>query len=220
MSKVVVLGSGMQGTACAYDLAFNPSITEVVIADIELNKAQESVQKINHPKVVAKQIDVKNQTALIDFLKPFDVLISAVPYFFNFNITQAAIASKTHMVDMGGNTDLVFKQRTLTQEAQTAGVTILPDAGLAPGMANILAVHAINQLENVNTVQIRVGGLPKFPKPPLNYQLFFSVHGLINEYMGRSVVLKNGKIEEVETLTEVESIHFRDPIGNCEAFHT
>lgn len=220
MVKIAVLGSGMQGTACAYDLAMNPNITEVAIADLELPKAEASARRINNPKVISKAVNVQNYAELVTFLKPYDVVVSAVPYFFNYDVTRAAIESKTHMVDMGGNTDLVLKQRGLDKEAKAQGVTILPDAGLAPGMANILAVHGIQQMDHVDSVQIRVGGLPQHPKPPLNYQLFFSIHGLINEYMGRSVVIRNGKVQEVDTLTEVESLTFRDPIGECEAFHT
>lgn len=218
--KIAVLGSGMQGTACAYDLAQNPQVTEVAVADVDLAKAQASAQRINKPNVVAKAVNVQEHAELVSFLTPYDVVVSAVPYFFNYGVTQACIESKTHMIDMGGNTDLVLKQRGLDAEAKAAGVTILPDGGLAPGMANIIAVHGIQQMDQVDAVHIRVGGLPQHPKPPLNYQLFFSIHGLINEYVGKSVVVRDGKIEEVDTLTEVEPLHFREPFGTLEAFHT
>ena len=98
--------------------------------------------------------------------------VSAVPYFFNLDLTRACIESKTHMVDMGGNTDIVFQQRELSDKARSAGVTVLPDCGVAPGMANILAVDGINRLERADSVKIRVGGLPQEPKGALNYQLF------------------------------------------------
>jgi lysine 6-dehydrogenase len=148
-----------------------------------------------------------------------------VPYFLNLQVTEAAIAAKTHMVDMGGNTDLVFEQRKLDAQAKAAGVTILPDCGLAPGMANIIAAHGIAQMDQVESLKIRVGGLPQYPQPPLNYQLFFSVHGLINEYIGQSVVIRDGKISSVETLTDVETVHLAQPVGqtqqqDLEAFHT
>ena len=109
----------------------------------------------------AHSLDVNSNEALVAFLKPFDVVISAVPYFLNLKVTQAAIAAQTHMVDMGGNTDLVFEQRKLSETAQKQGVTILPDCGLAPGMANIVAAHLIQQFDTVDSVKIRVGGLPR-----------------------------------------------------------
>ncbi len=222
--KFAVLGSGLQGRAVAYDLCQNPSVTEVALVDQEIESLDTVVLSLRAllTRDVLKpvQLDVTHQAALIEFLKPYDVVVSAVPYFLNLAITDAAIASQTHMVDMGGNTDLVFAQRERDQAAREAGVTILPDCGLAPGMANILAAHGIKQLNQVDAVHIRVGGLPQKPEPPLNYQLFFSIHGLINEYMGRSIVLKNGKRETVPTLTDVETLHFREPVGTCEAFHT
>ncbi len=230
--KIAVLGAGLQGSACVYDVLRNAAVTDVAVADTEQSRAEKLVQQMKpHQKnsqaeLSAHSLDVTNHAALVDFLTPYDVVISAVPYFLNLKVTKAAIEAKTHMVDMGGNTDLVFEQRKLHDEAKAQGVTILPDCGLAPGMANIIAAHGIQQLDSVETVQIRVGGLPQDPKPPLNYRLFFSIHGLINEYMGQSVVLRNGKITYVDTLTEVESLTVETPVGTVqaatelEAFHT
>lgn len=218
--KIAILGAGMQGTACAFDAAQNPRVEKVVLADLELEKAQAALSRVCSPKAFAQAVNVQDHGELVRFLEPFDVVVSAVPYFFNYQITQAAIAARTHMVDMGGNTDLVLKQRQLSEDAKAAGVTILPDAGVAPGLANILAVHGIEQMDQTQSVKIRVGGLPQNPKPPMNYQMFFSMHGLINEYVGQSVVLKDGKVSYVETLTDVETVQFREPIGTLEAFHT
>lgn len=219
--KMVVLGAGMQGTACAYDLLQNPKVRTVAIADVTLEKAQMATKQLPiDERLTFHSVDAINLKALSAFLEPYDVLISAVPYFLNLAVSEAAITSRTHMVDMGGNTDLVFEQRKLNEKAQQAGITILPDCGLAPGMANILAAHAIQQFDTVDSVKIRVGGLPQNPQPPLNYRLFFSIHGLINEYVGKSVILREGSITEVDTLTDIETLNFPDSVGEVEAFHT
>jgi lysine 6-dehydrogenase len=214
----------MQGTACAYDLARFANADQIILADVDRAKAEQAAQRVRqltgHTGINAQSVNVEDHDAVIAFLTLVDVLVSAVPYFYNERLTDAAIAAGSHMVDMGGNTDLVFRQRKRSDAAAAAGVTILPDAGLAPGLANIIAAHAIGQMDHVEALRIRVGGLPQHPKPPMNYQMFFSMHGLINEYMGESVVLRNGRIEKVPTLTEVEALTFRDPIGACEAFHT
>lgn len=227
--KIAVLGAGIQGTACVYDCLQNPSVTEVAVADAEKARAEELIRRLDpkgsEKRLSAHALDVTSEEELTRFLASYDVVISAVPYFLNLKVTEAAIASKTHMVDMGGNTDLVFEQRKLHEQARAAGVTIFPDCGLAPGMANIVAAHGIGQFDAVNKVQIRVGGLPQEPHPPLNYQLFFSIHGLINEYVGDSVVLRDGRIQKIPTLTEVEDVHVSEPVGTpqarvLEAFHT
>ncbi|HEY9687462.1 MAG TPA: saccharopine dehydrogenase C-terminal domain-containing protein [Coleofasciculaceae cyanobacterium] len=230
--KIAVLGAGQQGTACVYDLLQNRSVSEIGVADTDKERADLLVAGIRRFRpdnsmttLSAFEVDVTDPDQLTDFLALYDVVISAVPYFLNLRVTEAAIAAKTHMVDMGGNTDLVFEQRKLDAQAKQAGVTILPDCGLAPGMANIIAAHGIAQMDQVESLKIRVGGLPQAPQPPLNYQLFFSVHGLINEYIGQSIVIRDGKITSVETLTEIETVHLAQPIGHppqqdLEAFHT
>src|SRR5690606_29253158 len=102
-------------------------------------------------------------------------------------------------------------------EAQAAGINIIPDCGLAPGMVSILAMHGAANFESLDSVRIRVGGLPQDPQPPLNYQLVFSVEGLINEYIESARVIRDGKITEVESMTELEQLEF-DGFPPLEAF--
>jgi lysine 6-dehydrogenase len=78
----------------------------------------------------------------------------------------------------------------------------------------------MRRLDEVQAVRIRVGGLPQHPKPPLDYQLVFAVEGLINEYVERCVVVRDGVKLSVEPLTEVEEIEFPEPFGTLEAFTT
>ena len=229
---VVVLGAGMQGTACAYDLCRSDGVKEVVIADVDLKKAEQATKKVQEDlknsapdaknvsqiagnverryKISAATIDVTQHSRLAAFLRSFDVAISAVPYFYNVAITKACVESKTHLVDMGGNTDVVFEQRAFDEKARTAGICILPDCGLAPGLASILTADAVSNLDATHSVAINVGGLPQHPVPPLNYQLFFSIHGLINEYCGKAVILENAKRREVDTLSDLETLYFDD----------
>jgi lysine 6-dehydrogenase len=150
----------------------------------------------------------------------YDACLSAVPYWFNVELTRAAIAAGTHFCDLGGNNTVVGEQIRMDAEAQEAGVTVVPDCGLAPGMANVLAAHAMRKLDETTALRIRVGGLPLHPRPPLDYQLVFAVEGLINEYVERCIVIRDGVKLSVEPLTEIESLEFPEPFGTLEAFHT
>jgi len=114
----------------------------------------------------------------------------------------------------------VERQLALDEEARRRGVTIIPDCGLAPGMAGLLAARGVEQLDSTDTVSLRVGGLPAHPKPPLNYKLVFSARGLINEYLEPTEVLRDGQVERVASLTEVERVEFPPPFGVLEAFNT
>lgn len=222
--RYTVLGAGMQGQAAAYDFVRFGNAESVCLADINLAAAEQAAQKINDllktSIVCAEQLDIKDIEQVKVRFRQSDVCLSAVPYFFNYKLTEAAIEAGCHFCDLGGNTDVVFKQHELTKSAEEAGVTVLPDCGLAPGMANILAAHGIAKIEQPRKALIRVGGLPQNPQPPLGYHLFFSMEGLTNEYFGKAHVLKNNQRVEVDTFTELEDIEFPEPFGKCEAFMT
>jgi len=114
---------------------------------------------------------------------------------------------------------MVARQQRLDPAARRRGVTILPDCGLAPGLTSVLVAHGVRLLRRVERIAIYTGGLPQRPRPPLNYQLFFSPEGLINEYAEPVRVLRGGRLIKVEPLTELEEIHFRG-FGKLEAFNT
>lgn len=218
--KAVILGAGFQGSACAADMVRSPKVESVLLVDQSQDVLEAAQKRINSPKIRTRVADITNRQTAVEVMKEGDVTVSAVPYFFNEMLTQAAIEAKCHFVDMGGNTDVVFKQMEYSDQAKQAGITIVPDMGLAPGYANLLAAELIDGFDTVDSVEIRVGGLPQNPAPPLDYQLFFSVEGLINEYIGQCVTLQDGKVTYVKSLEDVETLNFAPPIGTCEAFTT
>lgn len=222
--KYGVLGAGMQGAAAAFDLARFGKAQGVWLSDLSWNKAKTQAERINsllrEQMVYPQELKIENEKALIDFLKPLDGALSAVPYFLNVSITKAAIEAKTHLCDLGGNTDIVFQQLSLAEQAKEAGITVVPDCGLMPGLGNIFALYAIETLDSVESVKIYCGGLPQHPKPPLNYKLVFSMEGLTNEYFGKAAILREGCVQEIDTFTELEEITFEQPIEKCEAFTT
>jgi len=135
-------------------------------------------------------------------------------------LARAAIKSGVHFCDLGGNDQVVERQLELNDAAREANVAVIPNCGLAPGLANVLAARGAELFDSVDSIHLRVGGLPQHPKPPFSYELAFSVEGLLNEYTGKSTVLRNGTLTQVETLTETEMMQFPAPFGTLEAFHT
>jgi len=114
----------------------------------------------------------------------------------------------------------VKNEFALDAEARAAGVAISPDCGLSPGMASILGGELLRRIGGkADALKIYVGGLPQRPQPPFNYQLVFSVEGLINEYSEPAKVLRGGRLMTVEPLTEVEPFHM-EGFPELEAFHT
>jgi lysine 6-dehydrogenase len=142
--------------------------------------------------------------------------MSAVPYMFNLEITRTAIAAGTHLCDLGGHTDVVLTQLALTDEAGQAGISVVPDCGMGPGLINTMTAFVVNKFDQPQEVYIYDGGLPQKPVPPWNYQLTFHINGLTNEMDGQAVFLRNGKITRVDTLSESEMIDF-PLLGRLEA---
>jgi lysine 6-dehydrogenase len=143
-----------------------------------------------------------------------------VVYSNNLSLAKAAIEARTNFCDLGGNNVVVDSELALDEEARSAGVSIIPDCGLAPGMVSVLAAHGAGRFDELEEIHIRVGGLPLIPQPPLNYQIVFSVEGLINEYVEPARVIRDGHIIEVPSMTEIEKLSFATPYERLEAFQT
>lgn len=217
--KMLVLGAGLQGSACAYDLLRQADVTEVRLADKSVEQLPEFLTPFLGGKLKPMALDVTDRAATLRAMDGVTSVMCAVPYYFNMAMTEAAIASGAHFSDLGGNTEIVFQQRTLDARAAAAGVTVIPDCGLAPGMVNILAQLGIVRCDTVDAVRIYVGGLPQKPEPPLNYQIVYSLEGVLDYYTTLSWVIRDGKRQQVKALSEREPIVF-DGVGELEAFHT
>src|SRR5688572_8249373 len=218
--RMLVLGAGLQGSACAYDLLQNPEVSQVRLADLRFDHLPEFLKPHSGPRLIPTTLDVRDRAAVLALMRESDAVMSAIPYYFNMALAECAVEAGVHFCDLGGNTEIVFQQKSLADRAREKGVTIIPDCGVAPGMVNILAEHGIRQLDAVESVRIYVGGLPQNPEPPLNYQVVYSLEGVLDYYTTRSWVLRAGKRIQVKALSEREPVEFPAPVGTLEAFHT
>ncbi|MEE9440327.1 MAG: saccharopine dehydrogenase C-terminal domain-containing protein [Candidatus Thermoplasmatota archaeon] len=218
--KITVLGAGMMGRAVAFDLEKYSNFSKITVADKDEQILQSAKFFLKGKKIDFSIINVNDSKDVKKHFQHVDVAISAVPYRFNYELTKIAVETKTHFLDLGGNNDIVNRQRSLSSEARKNGVTIIPDCGLAPGMASVITRDIVEEMDSVDYVKLRVGGLPLNPKPPLNYQIVFSPYGLINEYVEDAIVLDHGEIIEKQSMTELETIKFPKPFDEMEAFLT
>ncbi|MCC7210076.1 MAG: saccharopine dehydrogenase NADP-binding domain-containing protein [Anaerolineae bacterium] len=225
--RYAVVGAGRQGVAAAYDMARFGDAASVLLADADADAARRAAERINRligrPIATSAQVDARDHNALVALLEPVDVFVCGTPFVFLLGCTHAAIESRTGMVDLGGHTDTVLKQLILSDEAQEAGISIVPDCGMGPGMNNSMGVYAVEQLRARGAIprEVRLwdGGLPQNPPPPWGYQCSFHINGLTNEYDGQALFLRDGRVTPVDTLTEPEILEF-DGIGVLEAFVT
>ncbi len=217
--KMLVLGGGLQGSACAFDLLRSKGVESVTIADIAPEKLPAWLPTDDQRLKVVK-LDAKDEAAALALMQGHDAVMSALPYYFNGTMARLAVEAGCHFSDLGGNTEIVMEQKKLDGAAKAKGLSVIPDCGLAPGMVNILAAEGIRRLDRTEKVKIYVGGLPQHPEPPLNYQIVYSLEGALDYYTTPSWVLRGGKPMQVDALSELESVEFPEPVGTLEAFHT
>ncbi|MFZ1916724.1 MAG: saccharopine dehydrogenase C-terminal domain-containing protein [Terriglobales bacterium] len=222
--KLLVLGSGMMGSAAAYDMACQPHVDSVTLADSDLRRAREVAARVNHitggKKVRAVSVDASKERDATRLMKGHDGALSAVPYFLNLGLAQAAITAGCHFADLGGNNTVVRQELALAKKAEKKNLGLAPDCGLSPGMASILGGELVRRLDGrADALKLYVGGLPEKPMPPFHYQLVFSVEGLINEYVEPARILRKGKLVTIEPLTEPEAFHM-DGFAPLVAFQT
>ena len=217
--KMLVLGSGLQGSACAWSLLRNPAVSQVTIADKNPSRLPAFLAGAG-PRLQPVRLDASDQAAVLATMRGHAAAMCALPYYFNEPMTRLALQAGCHFCDLGGNTEIVLQQKFHHQAALERGLSVIPDCGVAPGMVNILAAEGIRRLDRVESVKIYVGGLPQHPEPPLNYMIVYSLEGALDYYTTPSWVLRQGKAMQVEALSELEELDFPKPVGRLEAFHT
>ena len=208
------------GLGAAFDLAHSADVEVVTVADIDGERARAVAETLKSDKVKPALVDVIDDRQVTELMRGHDAVISCVVYHHNLRLARAAIEARVNFCDLGGNNSVVAEELALDEAARAAGINIIPDCGLAPGMVSILAAHGARIFEQLEAIHIRVGGLPQNPRPPLNYQIAFSVEGLINEYVERARVIRDGQIVEVASMTEIERLNFAPPFNEMEAFQT
>ncbi|MBP1912367.1 saccharopine dehydrogenase family protein [Thermococcus stetteri] len=197
--KVLVLGAGNVGRAVAWDLKDE---FDVYVGDIDDGKLK-AVEEF----AASVKVNAANFEELVEVMKGFELVVGALPGRFGYGSLKAAIKAGVDMVDVSFMPENPLELR---DEAEKANVTIIFDAGFAPGLSHILMGRIWNRLDTLDTGRIWVGGLPKEPKPPLYYRITWSPKDLIGEYTRQARVIRNGALTAVDPLSEIKRVHISD----------
>jgi saccharopine dehydrogenase-like NADP-dependent oxidoreductase len=221
----VVGGAGAMGRITVRDLVETCASTdEVVIADYDLEKAAAlaaSFQGGSSPRVRAVRIDVTDHAAAARALAGAFVVVNAVQYQLNLDVMEAALAAGAHYVDMGGLFHVTRKQLLLDGRFKAAGLTAILGMGAAPGIANLLARHGAEQLEQVREIHIRVGGMDAtryrdVPALPVAY----SLKTILEEFSMEPAVFTRGKFTFVPPMSGARPHRFPAPVGVRKPMYT
>ena len=210
MSKIIVLGAGMVGSAMAIDMTKKHDVTVTDISTDVLNKAKERCNELS-----TLELDVTDKTKLQNTIKDFDLVICAVPGFLGFETLKAIIETEKNVIDIS-----FFPENSLDLDAlaKQKGVTAIVDCGVAPGMDNVILGY-YNEKMKLTDFECLVGGLPKVKKWPFCYKAPFSPVDVIEEYTRPARYVENGQTIVREALTDCEYLEFEN-IGTLESFNS
>ncbi|MEJ2618537.1 MAG: saccharopine dehydrogenase C-terminal domain-containing protein, partial [Ignavibacteriaceae bacterium] len=209
MKQILTLGAGMIGSAIAFDLSSQYNVTVVDIDKIKLAKLAKkySVKTIRE--------DISNKITLKRTVKPYDLIICAVPGFMGYKTLQNIIETGKNVVDISFFAEDPF---ALDKLAKQKKVTAVVDCGVAPGLSNIILGHHNSKMK-IEYFECLVGGLPFERKLPFQYKAPFSPADVIEEYIRPARIVQNNKVIIKEALSDVEQVNI-EKVGTLESFNT
>ncbi|MBI4862873.1 MAG: saccharopine dehydrogenase NADP-binding domain-containing protein [Candidatus Riflebacteria bacterium] len=195
-------------------VATGREFTEIVVADLDLAKAESFVASFKDRRLKATRVDATDVKALTKLIEGFDVVANCTTYHFGMNVTRAAIDARKSYLDLGGlyNTP---KQLALDEEAKKAGVTILLGCGATPGVTNLMARYGASRMDKPREVHVAFCSYRHLaPSPGL-------LDTILDEFSPSTVrtYWENGEFVEVGPLTGAKQVPFAAPLGPHEVFY-
>ncbi|MDG6908559.1 MAG: saccharopine dehydrogenase NADP-binding domain-containing protein [Nitrososphaerota archaeon] len=234
--EVIILGCGLIGTSIALDFLTLSTLSKVTVVDVSderLRALEQRASKLSGldpisgsnarlaEKLHMVNLDiVKKRDELLKLFQNVDLGIGALPYGIADEAVQSAVEAGISFVD------LIYswhyeRSSSIDAKAKQKGITIVPACGLAPGLTNILAKYAADQMEDIDAIRINVGGIPEVPKQPMNYKIVFAVESVLEEYTRDALVVRDGKKMTVPAMSELDELAFEDlPEQKFESFIT
>ena len=208
-SKVVVLGAGMVGRAMAIDLSKQNQVLSV-------DRNPEALGLLpNMSNLTTAEADLTDAQAVTSIISDADVVVGAVPGFMGFKTLETVIQAGKNIVDISFFPEDPFQ---LDELAKSKGVVAVMDAGVAPGMSNLI-LGSYQDHAQVTEFTCYVGGLPQERTWPYEYKAPFSPIDVIEEYTRPSRVVEQGVVVQKPALSEPELMDFPE-VGTLEAFNT
>jgi len=194
--KILVLGGcGVQGRTALYDLASDPDISEIICADIQFEELAKIENFTDMGKITTAKIDAQNKSDLLGLYRKVDLVIDLLPKEFKSHVNEMALEAKVHVV----NTNYMYKTKDMDKKAKQAGIAIMPECGLDPGIDLVIYADAKSRFESLSVINSYCGGFPekKACTNPLNYKLSWIWRGVLNSTSRDGRIIKGGQIIEI-----------------------
>ncbi|PWZ01727.1 putative chimeric spermidine synthase/saccharopine reductase [Testicularia cyperi] len=191
--KVLLLGSGYVAKPFAeYVTRF--SEYSLTVASAKLEHSQRLIEGLHN--ATAASVDVNDAAALSEIIKGHDVVVSLIPYIYHAAVIKAACEHKVNVVTTSYVSDAI---RELESEIQKAGITVMNEIGLDPGLDHLYAVKAIDDVHaeggKIKSFLSYCGGLPapEAADNPLGYKFSWSSRGVLLALRNTAKFWQDGK---------------------------
>lgn len=217
--KVLVLGgSGAVGTAICGDLARTPQISEIVCAEINIDRARRLVQRLKNDKVTAKKVDASNLNELMTALKGVDIVINSSLPQYNIKVMEAALKNGVHYID-NAVYETVDSKLKFDKAYRDADLTGLLNLGEDPGLSNIFVRYAADRMDCVDEIRIRDGETCESEK--YSFVATFSPTVFLGgEIFFEPLIFENGAFKHLPPFSGEEVYNFPDPVGPLTVYCT
>jgi saccharopine dehydrogenase-like NADP-dependent oxidoreductase len=222
MKKVVVLGgAGAMGQVIVRDLSQYGNFDQIIIADFNKHKAQELCAKVANPKLSACFADINKHQSLVEAFSGAQVLINSTPYYFNVAVMEAALEANCNYMDLGGLFHVTREQQKLDEKFRSKNLLAILGMGAAPGMTNVMAAAAAEQLDTLDSIDIVVGCVD-FVETDVNHPLPapYAIDTILDEYTKEPMVYEDGRFIAKPPMSGEVLIDFPAPVGQCSAILT
>lgn len=212
--RILIIGLGLMGPTIAKDCAEAKDVTKVTGCDISQARLDEVHKYVDNPKFDVEILSVLDHDKMVSKMKDYDLVIHGTASRFSMNALKAAIEARVNIVDLAGGG--YPQEGEIYDEVMKAGITAIPGCGIDPGLIDVLSGQAIKLLDKADSVMFACGGLPKDPKPPLDYKIVFGGTKMPVR-PGLVPMIEDGKQVQMDRYSEVEVINV-DGLKPMEAF--
>ena len=207
MSRIALLGAGIIGRVIARDLATWDRPDEVVVGDVDVERAKTAAGDHGFE---GAEVDVLDPDSLDAFLAGASVVVNAAQYHVNLAVMEGALRAGCHYLDLGGLFHTTRRQLELGARFEEARLSAVLGIGSCPGIANVHAGDLGARLEHVRSVRI-FNGATVDPSDRITWP--YSLWTILDEVTQRPVVFRDGEYVELDPLSEEEPFPFVEPIG-------
>jgi saccharopine dehydrogenase (NAD+, L-lysine-forming) len=216
--KLVQLGCGITGLVSAEHLEKNPRVKELILADSKVDAAMDMAARLGRDKISTKQVDATDPESLKDLLAGSDLVISAIPWFLNRKVIQAALEASVDYIDYSMAFDSVEECRKIDAEGKDRGVTLLTSMGSDPGISDVFARYAADKLDHAESARVMDGDTATVQGHA--FSSLWSPVEMLQEVTIPAAVFKDGKISYLPPLSERQIYEFPEPVGPLPVYNT